>query len=117
MNVMTHTLVSGILPIAQQQQSNPMNMIGMMVIIFALFYVMIIRPQKRKEKERKALISSTESGDRVIFSGGIIGTVVNVKENTFVVRIADKVKIEILRGSVMKTLQKDEDVGADEDNK
>jgi preprotein translocase subunit YajC len=90
-------------------------MIGPMVIIFALFYVMVILPQRRKEKERKTLIESTKTGDRVIFSGGIIGTVTNVKDHTFVVRVGDKVKMEILRAAVVRVLEKDEEITGQED--
>jgi len=60
-----------------------------MLVIFGIFYFMIIRPQQRKEKERKAMIASIKSGARIMFSGGILGTVTNVKEHTIVVKIAD----------------------------
>ncbi len=86
-------------------------MIGYMVIIFALFYFMMIRPQMKKEKERKKLIENIKSGDRVMFCGGMLGTVVNVKEATFVVKVADNVKIDIARGAVLRVLEKDEAPG------
>ena len=79
-----------------------------MIIIFAIFYFMLIRPQQRKEKERRQMIDEIKSGARVMFSGGILGTVVNVKESTFTVKIADNVKIEIARGAVSKVLEKGE---------
>ncbi|TFH16557.1 MAG: preprotein translocase subunit YajC [Lentisphaerales bacterium] len=79
-----------------------------MLIIFGLFYMLVILPQRRKDKDRKKLIENTKSGDRVLFSGGIMGTITNVKEHTFVVKIAEKVKIEILRAAVLKVLEKDE---------
>ncbi|MEI6972290.1 MAG: preprotein translocase subunit YajC [bacterium] len=77
-----------------------------MAIIFAIFYFMIILPQKRKDKERKKLIENIKSGDRVIFSGGMIGAVANVKDNVLVVKIAENVKVEIVRGAVLKVLDK-----------
>ena len=80
---------------------------GYMAIIFGIFYFMVIMPQKRKEKERKQLIDGTKTGDRVLFSGGILGTVTNVKEHTLIVKIADNVKIEMLRGAVVKVLEKE----------
>ena len=85
-----------------------------MLIIFGIFYFMLIRPQQRKEKERRALIDSVESGARIIFSGGIIGTVTNVKEGVLVVKIADNVKIEVARGAVNKVLDKGEKPGKDD---
>lgn len=84
-----------------------------MLIIFAIFYFMLIRPQQRKEKQRRAMIDSTKSGDRIMFCGGILGTITNVKENTFVVKIADKVKIEVARSAVSKVLEKGEKVSED----
>lgn len=77
-----------------------------MAIIFAIFYFMIILPQKRKDKERKKLIDNVKSGDRVIFSGGMIGTVANVKDNVLLVKIAENVKVEIVRGAVLRVLDK-----------
>ncbi|MBN1671639.1 MAG: preprotein translocase subunit YajC [Kiritimatiellae bacterium] len=80
-------------------------MLGIMV---ALFYFMLIRPQQRKEKERRALIESVKTGDRVVFGGGLLGTITNVKDKAFVVRVADNVKIEVLRSSVTRVIGKDE---------
>lgn len=91
------------------------SMLPMMAILLLIFYFMLIRPQRRKEKERRQMIDKTKSGDRVMFGGGILGTVTNVKENTFIVKIADNVKIEMLRGAVSKLLDKGEKVGAEEE--
>ena len=88
-----------------------------MIVIFAIFYFMMIRPQQRKEKDRRALIDNLKSGERVMFSGGIIGTVVNVKEHTFIIKIADNVKIEVARGAVTKVLEKGEKPTEDEDKR
>ncbi|MEI6218698.1 MAG: preprotein translocase subunit YajC [bacterium] len=80
-----------------------------MAIIFGIFYFMIIRPQKRKEKERKKMIENTKTGDRVIFSGGIIGTVVNVKDSIITVKVSENTKMDILRGAVLQVLDKGEE--------
>ncbi len=95
-----------------QAQSSPAMMIGWLVIMVGLFYFMMIRPQQRKEKERRALIASIKSGDRVVFGGGLIGTVANLKDNVLVVKVADNTKIEILRASVTRVIQNNEDLGA-----
>ena len=79
--------------------------LGLMV---ALFYFMLIRPQKRREKERQALLNAVKTGDRVLFAGGILGVVANVKEKTLVVKIADGVKVEVVRGAVSQVLDKGE---------
>jgi len=93
------------------QQSGPAglgNMMLPMLVIFAIMYFMLIRPQQRKERERQKLIEAVKSGDRVMFSGGILGTVVNVKEGILVIRVAEGVKIEVARGAVSRVLTKDE---------
>jgi len=96
---------------AQGGQQSPIMMIGWVVIMLALFYFLLIRPQQRKEKERRNLISNIKTGDRVIFGGGLIGIVANVKEHVFTVKIADNTKIDVLRGAVTRIIQKDEELG------
>jgi preprotein translocase subunit YajC len=91
-----------------------LGMLMPMLIIFAIFYFMLIRPQQRKEKERQKMIADAKTGDRVIFGGGILGTISNVKDNLFVVKVADNVKIEVLRGSVSRVLDKGEKPAKDE---
>lgn len=93
------------------QPQSPYMMIGWVVIMLALFYFLLIRPQQRKEKERRNLISSIKTGDRIIFGGGLIGIVANIKDNVFTVKIADNTKIDVLRGAVTRVIQKDEDLG------
>lgn len=65
------------------------------LIIFAIFYFLIIRPQGKKESEHKKLISNLKKNDEIVTIGGIHGTIVNVKEKTYVVRVDDNVKVEI----------------------
>jgi len=77
--------------------------LGLMV---ALFYFMLIRPQKRREKERQALLAAVKTGDRVLFGGGMLGVVANVKDKTLVVKIADNVKVEVVRAAVTQVLDK-----------
>ena len=77
--------------------------LGLMVL---LFYFMLIRPQKRREKERQALLEAVKTGDRVLFAGGLLGVVANVKEKTLIVKIADGVKVEIVRSAVSQVLEK-----------
>lgn len=93
---------------AEGQQGSSFGMIVPMLFIFAIFYFMLIRPQQRKEKERRKMIDELKTGARVMFSGGIIGTVTNAKDGVFVIKIADGVKVEVARGAVSKVLEKGE---------
>ena len=84
--------------------------LGLMV---ALFYFMLIRPQKRREKERQARLGAVKTGDRVLFAGGLLGVVANVKEKTLIIKIADGVKVEVVRGAVSQVLDKGDEPGKD----
>ena len=75
---------------------------GMMVpmlVIFGIFYLMFIRPQNRKEKERRKMIEELRAGAKVVCGNGIVGTIVEANERTFRIRTADS-EVEVLRGSV-----------------
>lgn len=91
-----------------QTQQSPLFMFGWLGIMLVIFYFMLIRPQQTRERERRKLLENIKSDDRVAFSGGIIGIVTNVKEKTFIVKIADNVKIEVSRGAVTQVLEKGE---------
>lgn len=99
--------------VAQANPQGPglIQTVGFMAIIFALFYFMMIRPQTKREKERRKMIDAIKSGDRILFAGGIIGLVANVKDQILAVKIADNVKIEVARSSVIRVLEKDEQPG------
>ena len=79
------------------QSLGPMPMI---LILFALFYFMMIRPQQRKEKERRKMIEELRAGARVVFAGGIVGTIVEAREKSFKIETAPGVTMEVLRSSV-----------------
>lgn len=91
------------------QSPGTMYYVVMMALMMGVFYMILIRPQRRRDQERKAMLADIKTGDRVLFSGGIIGTVANVKDKAFMIRIADKVKIEVSRGAVTHILPKGED--------
>ena len=76
------------------------NMMVPLVLMFIIMYVILIKPQQRKQKEQDELIKKLKAGDRVVTNGGIHGTITGVKENTIMVRIADNVKVELNRTSV-----------------
>ena len=71
-----------------------------MLILFAIVYFMMIKPQMRKEKERRKMISELRAGARVVFAGGLLGTIVEAKETTFKIEIAGDVVIEVARNAV-----------------
>ncbi len=73
-----------------------------LVLIFAVFYFLLIRPQQTRQKELKAMVAALRRGDRVVTAGGIIGTVQRVKDgsNEIEVEIAPNVRVTVLRDTV-----------------
>ena len=85
---------------APAQQGGGFGMFVPMLLIFAIFYFMMIKPQQRKEKERRKMIQELRAGAKVVFAGGFIGTIVEAKEKTFKIEIAGDVVVEVARTSV-----------------
>ncbi len=78
-----------------------MSMIIMLVVMVAVFYFMLIRPENKRKKEAEVMRSSVKEGDEVTTIGGIIGTVVNVKEDKFVLETsADRVRVEFAKWAI-----------------
>ena len=70
----------------------------MMVIMIAVFYFMLIRPENKRKKEAEQMRSSVKKGDKITTIGGIVGTVVDVKENNIVIETsADQVRLEVAK--------------------
>lgn len=88
------------MPQAQAQSASPITYLFLYVPIIFIFYFLLIRPQKQKEKERQKMLSNINKNDEVVTSGGIHGTIVNVKDKTVILRIDDNVKIEIEKNCI-----------------
>ena len=74
----------------------------MMVAIIAVMYFLMIRPQQKRQKELRAFQSSLQKGNKVIISGGIYGTVVEVKEASALVEVDNNVKLKVDKGSIVR---------------
>lgn len=84
-----------------------------LVLIFVVFYFLLIRPQQKKMKQHRDMVSALRRGDRVVTSGGIIGLVTKVLgDNELQVEIADGVRVRVLRSSVTEIVSKTEPVAA-----
>ncbi|MBI4708435.1 MAG: preprotein translocase subunit YajC [Candidatus Omnitrophica bacterium] len=84
----------------QAQAVNPILNLVPLVLIFVIFYFMLIRPQKTKEKEHQKMLASLDKNDEVVTSGGIHGTIINVKEKSVVLRIDENVKMEVEKNCI-----------------
>ena len=79
-----------------------------LILIFVIFYFFLIRPQQKRVKEHKEMVSSLKRGDEVITSGGIIGTVDRVMEDDRIeVILTDNVKVQIIKSTITSLLKKE----------
>lgn len=79
-----------------------------LVLIFAVFYFLLIRPQQKRMKEHKAKVEAVRRGDRVVTGGGIIGTVTKVEDTQLQVEIAEGVKVKVAKATLSDVLTKSE---------
>jgi preprotein translocase subunit YajC len=71
-----------------------------MILIIGVFYVLLIRPQQQRQKKLQQTISELKAGDKIITTGGVMGTITSVKDTSLIIRSADKTILEILRSAV-----------------
>jgi preprotein translocase subunit YajC len=89
-----------------------------LVLIFVVFYFLIIRPQQKKVKDHKAMVDALRRGDRVVTTGGIIGTVTKVTgDREISVEIADGVRVRVLRSMIAEVMARTEPGDGDKGEK
>ena len=71
-----------------------------LILMFVIFYFLLIRPQQKKTKEHRDMVSTLKKGDRIVTSGGIYGQITAVEDTTLTLEISDKVRIKLNRGNV-----------------
>lgn len=81
-----------------------------LILIFAIMYFLLIRPQQKKVKEHQAMVAALRRGDQVVTQGGLIGKVTRVKEgeNELEVEVADGVKVRVVQNTITQVLNKTE---------
>ena len=77
-----------------------------LILMFAIFYFLLIRPQQKKAKQHREMISSIKKGDRVVSSGGLHGLVTGITDEVVTMEIAPKVRVKVSRASVAGLLGK-----------
>ncbi|AZL16449.1 preprotein translocase subunit YajC [Rickettsiales endosymbiont of Stachyamoeba lipophora] len=83
-----------------------------LIVIFAIFYFFIIRPQVKKQKEHQKMVEAVKKGDKVVLSSGMIGTLIKTEENNEFaqVEIAENVKVRVLKSAISQLLNEDKAV-------
>ncbi len=87
-------------PAASRPGTNPFSFFIMMGLIFVVFYVLVIMPSRKKQKKHQENVAQLKSGDKVITSGGIYGTVMGTQKDKIELKIASNVKIDVSRNAV-----------------
>ncbi|MBM3293830.1 MAG: preprotein translocase subunit YajC [Candidatus Aminicenantes bacterium] len=83
------------------------------ILVFAIFYLLIILPQRKKQKKHQMMVENLKPGDRVITSGGIFGTIMGLQKDRIEVKVAANTKIEVTKGAIGVILGKGESSAPD----
>ncbi len=83
-----------------KSQSSPIMSMAPLVLLFVVFYFLLIRPQQKKAKMHKEMLSKIEKGDNAVTNGGLYGRVISVAEDTVTLEIADNVRVKIARSAI-----------------
>jgi len=102
---MFSTLFAAAAAPAAAGEPNPMYSFGFLILLFVVFYFLLIRPQQKRAKEQRKMISELAKGDEVI-AAGILGRVEKVGEHFLTVEVADNVHIRVQKGAVANVLPK-----------
>jgi preprotein translocase subunit YajC len=79
-------------------EASPMwSFVVPMIFMVVIFYFLLIRPQQKKAKEHKSLLENLKQGDRIMTSGGLIGTIIKIDDQIVSVEIADRVRVDLAR--------------------
>ena len=85
---------------AQASGSDMLKQFAPLVIIMGIFYVLLILPAQRRQKKTQEMVNALKNGDKVVTSGGLLGTIVGIEGDSVQLRIADQVKVKVLRSAV-----------------
>ncbi len=92
-----------------QSGSNPQDQwfsMGFLVLLFAVFYFIAIRPQRKRQKEHTEMVSTLQKGDEVVTSSGILGKVVRIEDDYVLLKVADNVELKFQKVAVHAVLPK-----------
>jgi len=86
--------------------SNMWPMIIFLVLIFGLFYFVMVRPQRKRQKEHQTMVQELRKGDKVVTAGGIYGTIESLSEDSIVIKVESGATLRVARGSVIGRREK-----------
>ncbi len=89
---------------APAAQGGGSNMLIFIVLMFGAMYFLMIAPQRKRQKQHQKMIQELQAGDKIVTIGGMIGTITNTKEKTFIVKLCDNTKVEFLKSAISEKL-------------
>ena len=89
-----------------ESTANPFSQIIPFIVIGFIFYFLVFKPEKEKQKEKKEQLANLKKNDQVVTAGGLHGTIVNIKTATVVLRIDDNVKVEVDKEAIATISEK-----------
>jgi preprotein translocase subunit YajC len=102
MNLLYFILMASPQPASGGQQQSPLGMFLPLILILVIFWIFMIRPQAKRQKELKKFRESLQKGDKVITTGGIYGKIVSTTDTTVVLQVDENTKLTVDKGSVIK---------------
>ena len=84
---------------------NPMAMLAPFVMMFAIFYFIVFRPQSKAKKDHEAMVKGLKKHDEVVTSGGMFGTVMNVKSDSITLKIDENVRVEVEPSAIARLVK------------
>ena len=100
--------ILGLAPPSGGDQANPLIQMIPFLLIFVVFYFIVFAPMRKKQKRHSEMLAELKAGDRVVTNGGICATVVGVTDTRVQLRIADQVKIDVLKNAVADRVSAEE---------
>lgn len=85
-----------------QPQPNPLISMIPIAAIFLIFYILLIRPQQKQQREHESMIKNLKKGDKILTTGGLYGTIVGLRDDDLEVRFSETVKLTVARSAVAK---------------
>jgi len=83
-----------------QQSGSLMGMLLPLAVFVVIFYFLIIRPQKKRQRKHEEMIAAIRRGDQIVTAGGFFGVVTEMKDDSFILEVADGVKVRVLKSSI-----------------
>lgn len=104
-----------LIPLLQTSGGGQYMFFVTLALVFLIFYFLLIRPQRKEQKEREALIATVKKGDKIITIGGLHGMVTLTKDRTVIMKVDEGCKIEISRSAIATVLREKEEVASHEE--